>query len=731
MELSTYIRPLIKWWWLIVAAGLVAAISSFVVGRRQPLLYESSTTLVVGQAVYESNPNSGDFYLNQQLAGFYADLAQREPVRRATMEALGLQWLPEYHAAVVPNSLLIQIQVADTDPARAQAVANELAKQLIKQTPTNDPKGQERQKFIEGQLSTFEANILKFQDEIDKKQAELGGLTSARDIADTQAEIDDLEQKLSSLRSDYAALLASSNRGAGNTLTIIEPADMPQVPVGAKTMIMVLLSTVIAAAVAMGAAYLIEYLDNTLKDPDEIARLLDLPVIGYIAEVSKGKKLDAYVTNQPRSVIAEAFRFLRTDLELSGVDRPLRTISVTSSDVDVGKTSIATNLAIVIAQTGKRVVLVDADLRRPKIHGYLGISNEKGLSDVLRGTVEISEATTAWEEGNICVLTSGTPTTNPAELLSSKKMDQTLENLKKMADVLVLDCPPFLVTDATIMAKKADGVLLVVRHGYSRKNTTKMVVQQLRRAEARIIGVVLNRIPRKVEGYYAGYYNYHAYYAEEAEEVKEVAPQPKSANNKMKFRNRPPSLLSRDVHGEFKGIYTNTPSALYSKERSKASIELFTAVTRELAVDQNPSDLFCRILKLTLDNINATSGSILILNETGEVVDGALVYNGELLTQSNRQLSEVFEHGLAGWVAENRQAVIIANTRADPRWLLRPWEMDSGQARSALSIPLMVNDHVNGVITLVNSQADKFTEEDLSLLEAISAFISPVKDSVL
>jgi non-specific protein-tyrosine kinase len=536
MELGNYFRPLIKWWWLILAAGLVAAVSSFVGTSRQPLLYESSTTLVVGRAVYESNPNSGDFFLNQQLATFYADLAQREPVQRATRDALGMTWLPEYHVTALPNSLLIQIKVADTDPVRAQVVVNELANQLIKQTPTNDPKGLERQKFIENQLSTFEADILKFQEEIDKKQAELGGLTSARQIADTQAEINDLEQKLSSLRSDYAALLASSNRGAGNTLTIIEPGDLPQEPVGRRTLVLVLLSTVIAAAVAAGAAYLIEYLDNTLKDAEEITRLLGLPVIGYIAEAGKGKELDAYVTSQPRSAIAEAFRSLRTDLEFSGVDRPLKTISVTSSDVEAGKTSIASNLAIVLAQTGKRVVLVDADLRRPNVHTYLGISNEKGLSDVLRGNVDIDDATITWKEGNIRVLPSGSPTPNSAELLGSKKMDEVLEDLKKVADVLVLDCPPFLVTDATILATKADGVLLVVRHGYSRKNAARNAVQQLKRANARTIGVVLNRIPRNVDGYYGGYNNYQTYYAEEDETVSQTG----SANGKKKFLNRLP-----------------------------------------------------------------------------------------------------------------------------------------------------------------------------------------------
>jgi non-specific protein-tyrosine kinase len=209
---------------------------------------------------------------------------------------------------------------------------------------------------------------------------------------------------------------------------------------------------------------------------------------------------------------------------------------VTSSDVEAGKTSIASNLAIVLAQTGKRVVLVDADLRRPNVHTYLGISNEKGLSDVLRGNVDIDDATITWKEGNIRVLPSGSPTPNSAELLGSKKMDEVLEDLKKVADVLVLDCPPFLVTDATILATKADGVLLVVRHGYSRKNAARNAVQQLKRANARTIGVVLNRIPRNVDGYYGGYNNYQTYYAEEDETVSQTG----SANGKKKFLNRLP-----------------------------------------------------------------------------------------------------------------------------------------------------------------------------------------------
>jgi len=510
MELRTYFRPLLKWWWLLLAAGLVAAVSSYVVMGRRPLVYQSRTTLVVGSSVYEANPQTGDFFLNEQLAGFYADLVQRTPIQLETMKALNMELLPSYSASTIPNTPLIEILVNDVNPARAQAVANELATQLIKQTPTNDPVNTERRDFIENQLNLFEADIVQTQVEINDKTVSLENLTSARQIAETQDDIRSLEEKLSSLRSSYAALLSSSDRGAGNTLRLIEPANLPGRPISPNTLTMVMLSTLIAVVLAAAAAYLIEYLDDTLKSPDEVTKLLDIPVVGFISEVERGKSLEYYVTNQPRSLIAEAFRSLRTDLEFSSVDKPLKTIYVTGTEVEAGKTSIAINLAIVIAQSGKRVILMDADLRRPNVHRVLSLTNQKGLSDVFRGTIDIYNVTIPYKEGNIFVVPSGTPPPNPAELLSSKKMDQILDSLKKVADVVIVDGPPFLVTDAQILASKVDGVLLVVRYGFSRKNAAVSAVQQLKRADARPIGVVMNRIPRTASGYF-GYGMYHYY----------------------------------------------------------------------------------------------------------------------------------------------------------------------------------------------------------------------------
>ncbi len=126
MDISAYIRPLLKWWWLILLATLVGFVASALVTSRQPPTYQSRTTLITGRAVYESNPTGNDFFLNQTLASYYADLAMREPVRTAAMEALGVNWLPQYQARLLPNSQIIEIVVTDTDPQRAQAVAGAL-----------------------------------------------------------------------------------------------------------------------------------------------------------------------------------------------------------------------------------------------------------------------------------------------------------------------------------------------------------------------------------------------------------------------------------------------------------------------------------------------------------------------------------------------------------------------------------------------------------------------------
>jgi len=203
---------------------------------------------------------------------------------------------------------------------------------------------------------------------------------------------------------------------------------------------------------------------------------------------------------------------LRTNIEISQADRPLKTILVTSADIGDGKTSVAANLALSIAQRDKEVVLVDVDLRRPSVHEFFELPNDRGLVDLVSGRAAISDVLQFKKDRKVTVLTSGGKPLNPTELLSSKKMDELLSKLEESADVVIIDGPPFIVADAMVMASKVDGVLLVVRPGHTRKSLALGASEQLKRAGAKVIGVVLNRIPLRGADYYAGSSYHYTYY---------------------------------------------------------------------------------------------------------------------------------------------------------------------------------------------------------------------------
>jgi GAF domain-containing protein len=161
-------------------------------------------------------------------------------------------------------------------------------------------------------------------------------------------------------------------------------------------------------------------------------------------------------------------------------------------------------------------------------------------------------------------------------------------------------------------------------------------------------------------------------------------------------------------------------------KKSSISKEMLLSMSRELSAQLDMRDLLRRILQLTLEGVGASSGSIMVLDERGNVIEGTLAYAGQVHDQNAQQLSEIFERGLAGWVAENRQAALVPNTNDDPRWYRRSWEENQGTPRSAISVPLIVNNQVFGVLTLVHAQADQFTKDDLALLTAITVCMSLV-----
>jgi capsular exopolysaccharide synthesis family protein len=515
MELNKYIFPIRKWWWLVLASTLIAAIFSYVTILRQPTIYQARTTLMIGTTINDPNPSNNEFVLGQQLASAYADLANREIVRNATMNALNMDQLPDYFARAIPNTQFIEIAVTDINPERAQTVANALATQLVLLSPTGpQPEDLGRQEFINQQLNNLEVQIKETEDEIEKLQEELSTLISAQQINDTQDQIFALQSKLNSMQDQYGNLLANTQRGAINTLTIIESASPTSSPIGPPKGFTVLLAAAIGFALAACEAYLLEFLDDSVKSADDVERLFSAPVIGHIFEQGDGKKEEnrLYDADDLHHPIAEAFRALRTNIEISQVDRPLKTILVTSADIGDGKTSVAANLALSIAQTEKEVILLDVDLRRPNVHQFFELANNQGLVDLISGRAAIGDVLQFKKDRKVALLTSGDTPPNPTELLSSKRMDELLPKLEAAADVVIIDGPPFIVADAMVMAAKVDGVLLVVRPGHTRRSLALGALEQIKLSGAKVVGVVLNRIPHRNAAYYAGSSHAYTYY---------------------------------------------------------------------------------------------------------------------------------------------------------------------------------------------------------------------------
>ena len=521
MELNKYIFPLRKWWWLLAASTLIAAVFSSLSILRQPAIYQARTTLLIGTTINNPNPASSELFLGQQLAAAYADLANREIVFNATKNALGMNQLPEYIARALPNTQLIEITVNDTDPARAQIVANELATQMTLLSPISAQSEERgRQEFIHQRLNSLEAQIKETEAEIEKLQGELANTFSAQQINEKESQISSLQSKLNTMENNYGLLLSNTQQGAINTLTIIESAELPSNPIGRMKGLTILLAAAVGFVLAACEAYLLEYLDDTLKSPDVVMRLFSAPIIGRIFEQADGINEDRlYDADNATHPLTEPFRALRTALDFAETDRPLKTILVTSPDIGDGKTSVAVNLALSIAQKDKKVFLIDADLRRPRIHDLFKLDNEKGLSDMVFARAGFEDRIK--EVRKLSVLTAGNPHPDPAELLSSEKMDDFLSRLKEVADVIIIDGPPFFVADALILGSKVDGILVVVRPGHTRQSLAKAAMEQINLVGARVIGLVLNRIPLRGADYYAGksylYTYYHSNYGGERE----------------------------------------------------------------------------------------------------------------------------------------------------------------------------------------------------------------------
>lgn len=318
----------------------------------------------------------------------------------------------------------------------------------------------------------------------------------------------------SSLREAVERIETPATEGATSPvmLTLVQQAEAPQEPVSPRVGLNIVLGGLIGLALGLGTAVLREALDNRIRNERDVELITEAPIIGAIAFDTKAKQRPLIVQADPRSPRAESFRTLRTNLSFLEVGERGRTFVITSSIQSEGKSTTGANLAISLADSGARVLLVDADLRRPKIAEYMGIEGGVGLTDVLIGKAELLDAVQPWGRAKLFVLPAGKIPPNPSELLGSQAMSKLLAIFEREFDAVIFDAPPLLpVTDAAILAKGVGGAIVIVAAGRTHKNQLRGAVDALDKVGAPISGIVLTMMPTKGPDAY-GYGRYGAAY---------------------------------------------------------------------------------------------------------------------------------------------------------------------------------------------------------------------------
>lgn len=301
-----------------------------------------------------------------------------------------------------------------------------------------------------------------------------------------------------------------------SNIRVVDAAEVPRRPMSPDTRTNLVLGFLGGSMMAVGLAFFFEYIDNRIKSPEELSQHLGLPFLGIIPALFDDEAPSLLCSDGVPPNFSEAFRTLRTNVLFSCADDGVHSLVVTSTAPSEGKTLVGSNLAIALAQTGMRVLLVDADMRRPRVHSVFDKPRHPGLSDFLVGHAKASQIVHATSVHGLWVVGAGTPPPNPSELLSSKRFADLLASLDRHFDWAIIDTPPIMaVTDAAIVSHLTTGVMFVVGAEMTNRYAAQRAVEQLTRSNGKLLGAVLNKVDLKHHGYYYSQYyrtEYSDYY---------------------------------------------------------------------------------------------------------------------------------------------------------------------------------------------------------------------------
>lgn len=530
MELRPYVDVLRRRIWFVVQAVIVVAIVAGVGSSLRPAVYTSSARVYLqpDSPSERLNPAQLTFRDPNRFVQAQIDIVESEAVARDAATALGAITAREVERRTTVRSSstsdVLEITASDGDPDRARDITNAVVAAYIENRRRSAVAGLERAaKDLDERLAPLQATLSDLDARIaalpatGPGSAEAAGqaLLALRSATSTQYET------LYARRQEVAVDISLQRGGA----EVIAEAKASRDPISPRPVRDALAGAMLGGILGAGIVLLREQLDDRLRSVADVERVLELPVLAQLP-VDEMAGAGVSAISHPHSPLSEAIRSLRASVQYTGLDRPLRTIVVTSAMPNEGKSVVSANLAAVCALAGHRTVLVGADLRRPRLSSMFDVKGgAPGLSDVVAGVNGLGPASGSGADSpspeapagiggrlvkpmaNLVFLPAGRTPPNPAELLGSRRMNTVLSELSAGADVVVIDTPPLLpVADAAIVAAQVDGVILVVALNETREDTARRALAILSGTNARILGVVVNKAPREtVPYYYNGY----------------------------------------------------------------------------------------------------------------------------------------------------------------------------------------------------------------------------------
>ncbi len=530
--LREYIGVLWARKWSILAITLVGVLAAVLVTQRQTPIYTSKITVIASDPLAQIYARQGGPNMSAEQSLVYSfpvaqcasqilESGELTPLNADLTEVCGGDALtgvvpPQgikktLRVAVPPDSTNLEISSSDPNPQVAQAIAQAfaLAYEFDRNTQATADLDS-RRKPLTDQMAQLNRDLTAANESLSIALTN----NDPEGISIAQSDKSRIEQEMADLR----LLLYDLSPTKLIPPQIVAPATLPTKPTSPNLVLNVAAGFLVALALGFGLAFLREKLDDRLRGRSDLEDRAGVPVMAVIPQVPRWRKKSEarlITQDQPKSNVSEAYRTLRTSILFASVQRGLKTIMVSSAIPGEGKTTTASNLAVVLADAKKRVILVSADLRKPRLHKFFGLPNEVGLSNVLAGKVQPWEALRDPGVENLRVIASGPVPANPAELLQSERMGELLAELREVADFVILDTPPvLLVADSSALAPLVDGVVLVADAEGTTRGSVAHTRDQLEQVDAPLIGAVLNNFdPSTARSYnYRGYYGYRYRY---------------------------------------------------------------------------------------------------------------------------------------------------------------------------------------------------------------------------